>query len=572
MQSIIVERSVWACLALLGSVSSAMADPAPSSVQAPAEAALTDTAGRPIVEGLIFQGIAFDDRNGDGLRSRREPGLAGVAVSDGLRMVRTAIDGRYRLPTEPGRTVFAIKPAGWRFAERRDGLPAFWAHVPAPVALRPKYGGIVETASSQPFDIALRREAPRPGGLETLVFGDPQVKSEADVGYYARDIIDSVLADRSALRNAAPQPTLGLSLGDIADDVLSLYPALNAETRRLGLPWLHAPGNHDIDFDVSRDEDSLLSFRNVFGPDTFAWEEPEALFVVLDDVMYRPGQKPAYIGGFREDQFAFLDAYLPSAPKDRLLVLAMHIPLFEPEGRDTFRDADRERLFALLQTFPKVLILSAHNHTQQHYFHDARSGWRGAAPLHEYNVGAACGAYWSGVKDARGVPDTTMPDGTPNGYARLHVETGGGYALSWHIAGVDDPIAALADGRHSIGLHAPKALRRGAYAGWGVYANVYMGREDTRVEFRIDDGDWKPMARVLRADPRLLIENVRDDLAVTLRGYDRSPEPEMSKHLWRGALPTDLALGAHRIEVRAFDAWQGEQRARTEYRLLDAEK
>src|SRR3546814_5162107 len=74
--------------------------------------------------------------------------------------------------------------------------------------------------------------------------------------------------------------------------------------------------------------------------------------------------KPAYIGGFREDQFAFLEAYLPSVPKERLLVLGMHIPLFEPAGRDPLRDADRARLFALLRDFPHVLALSAHSHTQ----------------------------------------------------------------------------------------------------------------------------------------------------------------------------------------------------------------
>jgi hypothetical protein len=527
-------------------------------------------------QSIVFEGVVFDDRDGDGLHGRKEPGLAGVGVSDGRRLVRSDGQGRYRLQTEPGRTMFAIKPAGWRFAERADGLPAFWVHVPDPHAPRPKFGGIVQAAPSRRFDLALRREAPRTGGLNAWVFGDPQVKSMADVGYYARDIIDSARDESRIARGAQARTDLGLSLGDIADDELSLYPALNAETRRLGVPWLHAAGNHDLDFDVGRDEDSLLSFRNVYGPDTFAWEEPEATFVVLDDVIYRPGRTPAYIGGFREDQFAYLETYLASARKERLLVLAMHIPLFEPEGRDTFRDADRERLFALLEPFPNVLVLSAHSHTQQHYFHGASTGWRGATPLHEYNVGATCGGYWSGVKDARGVPDATMADGTPNGYAKLHVAEDGGYRLSWRVAGLGAPSAAPGDSdggaRHSIGLHAPRALRRGAYPAWAVYANVYMGHERSRVEYRIDDGEWKPMTRVLRPDPRLLIENVRDDAAEALRGYDRSPEAEPSKHLWRGALPTGLVVGAHRIEVRVFDTWQGEQRARIEYRLIDAEK
>ena len=174
----------------------------------------------------------------------------------------------------------------------------------------------------------------------------------------------------------------------------------------------------------------------------------------MDDVITLPGRRPAYIGGFREDQFAFLEAYLPTVPKDRLLVLAVHIPLFELEGEDTFRDADRERLFRLVQAFPHVLVLSAHSHAQRHVFHDAGSGWHGATPLHEYNVGATCGAYWSGVKDGAGIPDSTMIDGTPNGYATLTVQRGGAYALAWHNA------RDAADAQ--IGLHAPKVLRRGA--------------------------------------------------------------------------------------------------------------
>ena len=116
-------------------------------------------------------------------------------------------------------------------------------------------------------------------------------------------------------------------------------------------------------------------------------------------------------------------------------------------------------------------------------------------------------------------------------------------------------------------LHAPKVLRHGAYPAWGVYANVFMGRDDSRVEYRVDGGEWKPMRRVQQPDPRLLAENVRDDSAEMLRGYDRSPEATPSAHLWRGALPTDLAIGEHLVDVRAFDSGQGEQRAQTHYRL-----
>lgn len=404
--------------------------------------------------------------------------------------------------------------------------------------------------------MAYRRVPPTLLGAasDVLVFGDPQVKSPEDVGYFLNDIVQPLQGSHSA--------RLGLSLGDLVDDAPAHYPALLAVFDRLGIPWMHAPGNHDADVSAIGDDDALGHFHNAVGPDTFARETALANVVVLDDVIQMPGKSPAYVGGLREDQFAFLMRWLPTLRKDRLLVVALHIPLFDKAGRETFRHTDRARLFALLKDFPHVLVLSAHSHTQQHVFHDISSSWQGNKPLHEYNVGAACGAYWSGVKDASGIPDATMPDGTPNGYAVLTVKRGGDYALAWHNA------RDAADSQ--IGLHAPKVLRRGAYPAWGVFANVYMGDDDTRVEYRVDGGDWKPMKKVLQPDPRLMAENRRDDEAAALRGFDRSPEAEISPHLWRGALPTTLSAGEHRIEVRAFDRWRGTFSAHTTYRLDEA--
>lgn len=391
--------------------------------------------------------------------------------------------------------------------------------------------------------------------MRVLVFGDPQVNSPRDVDYYRRDIVEPLRGRHGA--------RLGITLGDLVNDVPALHREVRAETARLGIPWLYAPGNHDIDPQAHADGDALRGFHEAIGPDSFVHETGLANFVVLDDVISFPGQKPAYIGGFREDQFAMLEARLPRLRRDRLLVVALHIPLFEVDGSDTFRDHDRARLFALLKPFPHVLVLSAHSHSQRHVFHDADDGWQGATPLHEYNVGATCGSYWSGVMDAAGIPDAGMADGTPNGYAVLTVRRGGGYALAWHNA------RDAAD--NQIGLHAPKALRRGAYPAWGVFANVYMGMDDSRVEFRVDGGDWMPMRKVVQPDPALLAENMRDDAATALRGFDRSPEAEPSHHLWRAALPTRLAAGEHVVEVRAFDRWRGEFRATTRYRLIDAE-
>lgn len=499
-------------------------------------------------------GVVFEDRNGNGVRDAGEPGIPGIKVSDGVQLVTTGADGGYDVPYEDGRTLFVVKPAGYDVSVRPDGMPDFWHNRQYHKGPALKYGG---TPQRQPgcrhFGLRPRGEATTAGEFEALLLADSQTASVQDVDYYWRDIVQPLVGKHSA--------SLGLTLGDIVNDDLALYPEMLRTTMSLQVPWLFIPGNHDLDFDAASDADSLRTFRHHLGPDTFAWEEDAVTFIGLDDIIYRPGESPSYLGGLREDQFAFLQAYLPTVRRDRLLVIGVHIPFFE-EGARGFRPEDRERLFALLSDFPHVLLLSGHTHAQRHWYHDAATGWHGTQPLHEYNVGAACGAYWSGVKDAAGIPDSTMADGTPNGHARLRVRKGGEYTLSWHAARAKDD--------SGIGLHAPKVLRKGAYPAWGVYANVYMGEADTRVEYRVDGGEWKAMKRVEQPDPSLLVENMRDDLADALRGYDRSPEAEPSHHLWRGALPTDLAEGEHRVEVRAFDRWRGETTAHTSYRLQTA--
>jgi hypothetical protein len=477
-------------------------------------------------------------------RAGRVQPLEGVAVSDGRQIVHTDAQGRYRMHVEPGRHVFVIKPAGLQLPLAEDGQPRFWARA---------------HAATQPLDFRLLPAQPSQQ-TRVLLFADPQVGSERQLGYFQRSVVEPL---------GRPEAAFGMTLGDLVDDQPGLYPALNAAIARLGLPWFNLPGNHDIDPGADDDLSSLSRWSAVYGPDTYAVEEGAAAFVFLDDVVVRPGG--GYVGGLREDQFQFLQAYLASLPAQRLLVLAMHIPVFDKPGRETFRAADRRRLFELLRDHPSVLLLSAHNHQQQHYWHGAADGWNGAAPLHEFNLGAVCGAFWSGVDDAAGVPVSMMDDGTPRGWGQLTVLADGQYRLQYtpSVRGERPDPAQTA----SMALHAPAVLRRGAYPAWGVYANVFMGHAGSRVEYRVDDGPWQPMRRVERADPRLLLENAADDLAPSLRSYDRSAEAVASSHLWRGALPTGLAAGAHQVQVRVLDA-QGAQDgavARIGYRLEDAE-
>src|SRR5688572_13533548 len=170
-------------------------------------------------------GVVFVDRNDNGQRDRGEPGLKGVTVSDGTTLAVTDAQGRYLLPVVDGRTVFVIKPAGYRFPIRVDGMPEFWRNLRTQTGPELKYGGIPPQAAAC-RDFALVKQAtPKDAALDVVVFADPQTKSLVDVGYYERDVIASVLG-------MSGRADVGISLGDITNDDLSLYPQLNRATAK----------------------------------------------------------------------------------------------------------------------------------------------------------------------------------------------------------------------------------------------------------------------------------------------------------------------------------------------------
>lgn len=500
--------------------------------------------------------FVFNDTNRNGIFDNNEKGVGNVGVSNGNHIVYSDKKGRFNLIPTVGQTLFIIKPAGYTLPLRADGFPDFYSNQVS-VNTNLKFGG-VKNSDNACRSFALwqsKADAKQKNSLDVLIFGDPQPKSLKDLGYYQDDIVRPIIGKHQA--------ELGISLGDIVHDDLTLLPEIKRVDKALNTPWLYAAGNHDIDFDVALDESSLESFRAQFGPDTFAWEERQANFIVLDDVIYLPRQSPEYIGGIRETQFHFLARYLAKADKSKLLVISAHIPFFQTQtNRETFRSQDRKRLFALLEPFKNILILTAHSHTQTHVLHGSSSDWNGVGRLYEYNVGAACGAYWSGLKDQQGIPDTTMADGTPNGYAKLQVNQSD-YRLQW--------FNARQNPNQEMALYAPQVLRKGAYPDFAVYANVFMARPDTQVQVKIDDGEWQDMKRVMQYDPIVLARNIADAQADVLQSYDRMPEAVVSPHLWRFALPTNLSVGKHKVTVRAKDAWLGEVQQETFYQLQNSE-
>jgi len=94
----------------------------------------------------VVSGKVYLERDGKPGRGATDPGLAGVQVSNGEAIVKTAADGSYSLPVRDGQTVFVIKPDAYSFPKAADGLPSFWRHYRPNGSPALKYGGIAATS------------------------------------------------------------------------------------------------------------------------------------------------------------------------------------------------------------------------------------------------------------------------------------------------------------------------------------------------------------------------------------------------------------------------------------------
>src|SRR5690606_16229003 len=204
-----------------------------------------------------------------------------------------------------------------------------------------------------------------------------------------------------------------------------------------------------------------------------------------------PRDDKGYWGGFRKDQLDFVENNLKYVDKNKLIVLAFHIPLMH-ENENSFRNADRQRLFDLLKEFPNTLSMSAHTHLQRQNFYSKADGWHQEKPHHEYNAGTTSGDWYSGELDKKGVPASTMRDGTPRGYAFLNI-TDNQYTIDYKVAGESKD--------YQIEIFNPKVVAKGRGTQAAISANFFMGTKGDKVEFRIDEGTWKPMSYVEAPDP-----------------------------------------------------------------------
>ena len=529
-----------------------------ASCQAP-----TSDTGNPLPYSIKAQegeeqakGFVYHDENENRQKDASEPGIEGVAVSNGTDIVHTNADGAWELPVSDDAVVFLVKPKDWMTPVNKDFLPQFYyLHKPNGYPENYRYKAASPTGPL-PAEINFPLYPENSSDdFKIVVFGDPQPYSIKDVDFFAEDIVTELI-DRTDLE-------FGITMGDIVGDDLELFSPVNQAVAKIGIPWHNVLGNHDVNYMAPNDKMSSATYESVFGPATYAFVYGDVHFIVVDDVIHKDeAGSRSYTGGLRPDQFEFVENYLGTVPKDDLIVISMHIPLVE-HGR-SFRQSDQKKLFDLLKEFPHTLSISAHTHVQEHkYFHQDSTDWQRPEPHHHFNVGTTSGSWWNGMRNENDVPHTMMRDGTPNGYSFINFK-GAEYVIDWKSAG--SPM------EHQMNVHVPRGIVSGSADTTLLTVNFFNGDEYSELSYRINGSEeWNTMQQVYKPDPyfeklgdrwkRFKAMKFRQQWAADttvnlppLDGWDL-PQPVYSSHLWEANIGTDWPAGRHLIEVQAKDRY-----------------
>lgn len=331
--------------------------------------------------------------------------LAGVAVSDGVRVVRTGADGRFTIDlADDAPFVWAATPSG-HVAPHADGTPRFY--LPA------------DGRASYDFDFI-----PAPGPFTLLAVGDPQPKTARHMKRLKAEVAPDWKKSVAEIRAEGGQPAM-LVLGDVVWD----KPELSVEIRRvfagLDIPVYTVIGNHDHLIAEQEDAASTRNYREVFGPTYYAFELGDTHFVVLDNIVYHGGK--VYEEAIDERQLDWLAEYVKLLPRGSRLCIAMHAP-FQKYWRNFARMGNGDRLLEIVSDF-EVHFITGHTHINSNC--DVAPG------AIEHNVAQVAGNLWHAPLNQ---------DGTPRGYQLFREGPSG---LEWQYKTLGEPRS------YQIELYAP---------------------------------------------------------------------------------------------------------------------
>ena len=342
------------------------------------------------------------------LRDADGNGIAGVTVSDGFSCVTTDAKGNYRLnASTDAMHVFYSIPSAYK-VNVKDGHPDF-------------YQKIVKGVKK--YDFTLTKNPTEEKAFRLLMISDPQAQCEFHVKRFETETVPDI----REYVDAQSLPCYGVTLGDIVYTegehkcnkfLEPMREVMRCENTHVLL--FQTIGNHDFnDHPVKLDKNTSTynlayqrAFESVFGPVNYSWNRGDVHIVSMKDYIaddnpnkfryHKEYGNPC----FTDEQLEWLRQDLALVPKNKMVILCLHIGLYNRMRKNV--DAVRDEI----AKFKEAHIMIGHTHFMNHNINEDG--------VFEHVHGAASGAFWWSCLNG---------DGSPNGYAIYDVD--GAHIKNW---------------------------------------------------------------------------------------------------------------------------------------------
>lgn len=393
-------------------------------------------------------------------------GIAGVTVSDGFSCVTTDSNGYYKMvASTDAMHVFYSIPSAYK-VNVKDGHPDFYKKIEKGV---------------KKYDFTLTANPVEEKKFRLIMVADPQAQCEFHVKRFERETMPDIrkYVDEQSV------PCYGITLGDIVytegehNCNKYLVPMRNAMHYDNGhLIFFQTIGNHDFnDHPVKLDKGTSTynlayqrAFEEVFGPVNYSWNRGDVHIVSMKDYIaddnashfryHKEYGNPC----FTDEQLEWLRQDLALVPKDKMVILCLHIGLYNRMRKNV--DAVRD----LVAQFDQAHIMIGHTHFMNHNINEDG--------VFEHVHAAASGAYWWSCFNG---------DGAPNGYTIYEVE--GAKMKNWWYKGTGHDIS------YQIRMYRGDAEFGGEFEKFKypythdtVLANVFMADDAWKV-YLYEDGE-----------------------------------------------------------------------------------
>ena len=181
------------------------------------------------------KGYVYNDKNENQVMDEGEEGIEGVYVSNGVDIVETDKNGKYKISVSEDAIIFVIKPRDWMTPINELNLPQFYyIHKPGGSPDNFVFKG-VEPTGSLPSNInfPLYAESGK-SKFKMIVFGDPQPYDLEQVDFFSENIVSELVGVKDV--------EFGMTMGDIVGDNLDLLVPMNQAVSKIGIPWYNVLG------------------------------------------------------------------------------------------------------------------------------------------------------------------------------------------------------------------------------------------------------------------------------------------------------------------------------------------